>query len=146
MIEKYENIVYFFEFLIQNEPEITSLDIEDLIIQKLEVQYYPGIFKTWKDCFMYFTCQKHLIVFDNKHIYSLENVIQIFQMDKIIFKLNSNFERPFIFEISPNYDTMFKSYNTYSFDALSNKNLYELCLIFKDQIIKKKNKELNFNK
>ena len=95
---------------------------------------------------MYFTCQKHLIVFDNKDIYSLENVIQIFQMDKIIFKLNSNFERPFIFEISLNYDTMFKSYNTYSFDALSNKNLYELCLIFKDQIIKKKNKELNFNK
>ena len=138
LIEKYENIVSFLEFLIQNEPEITSITIEELIINKMQVQYYPGILRSWKDCFILFTSQKHLIICDNKDIYSVENIIQIFEKDKINFRLNSSFERPLTFEICPNYDISFKRYNTYSFNALNNQNLFDLCVIFKDHIIKKK--------
>ena len=141
LIEKYENIISFFEFLLQNEPEITSITTEELITNKMEVQYYPGILRTWKDCFILFTSQKHLIICDKKDIYSVENVIQIFEKDKINFRLNSSFERPLTFEICPDYDLSFKRYNTFSFNALSNQNLFDLCVIFKDHILKKgKNK------
>ena len=140
LIEKYENIESFFQFLIENNVKITFITIDDLIDKKMEVQYYPGFLRNWKNCFIYFTLQKHLIICDDNSINSLENVVQIFEMDKISFKLNSTFERPFIFEISPNYDVILKKYNTYSSDALSNKNLFELCLIFKDLLIKNKKK------
>ena len=145
LIEKYENIDSFFQFLIENNIKITFITIDDLIDKKMEVQYYPGIFRTWKNCFIYFTIQKHLIICDNNGVDSLENVVQIFEVDKINFKLNSTFERPFIFEISPNYNVMLKRYNTYSFDALNNKNLFELCLIFKDFLIKNKKIEKENN-
>ena len=135
LIEKYKDIDSFFNFLISKSPKTINLTIDDLIIKKLEIQYYPGFLKSWKDCFIFFTIQKHLIIFDKEDTYSLENVIKIFQMNKINFKLNSNFERPFIFEISPNYDVIiFKRYHTYSFDALNNRNLFELCVIFKEYI------------
>ena len=135
LIEKYKDIDSFFNFLISKSPKTINLTIDDLIIKKLEIQYYPGFLKSWKDCFIFFTIQKHLIIFDKEDTYSIENVIKIFQMNKINFKLNSNFERPFIFEISPNYDVIiFKRYHTYSFDALNNRNLFELCVIFKEYI------------
>ena len=136
-IEKYKSIDSFFEFLIQNKKEIKQMNIDELIIKKIEVQYYPGFLKSWKDCFLFSTAQKHLIICDNKDILSLDNVIQIFEMDKINFKLNSKFEKPFMFELSPNYSVLFKRYNTYTFDALNSENLFQLCLVFKDYISKK---------
>ena len=136
--KEYKNIDSFFEFLIQKSPEKISITVDELIIQKFEVLYDPGLLRTWKDCFIFCTLQKHLIICDNKDILSFENIIKIFEMDKINFKLNSSFERPYMFEISPNYNNViFKGYNTYFFDALNNKNFYELCQILKDYIINK---------
>ena len=135
--EDYKNIDSMFEFLIQKSPEKISIPIDELIIKKFEVQYDPGIFRSWKDCFIFCTSQKHLIICDNKDIFSLENIINIFEMDKIDFKLNSSFERLYIFEIYPYNNKIFNKYNTYFFDALNNKNFYELCQILKDYIINK---------
>ena len=132
LLEKYKNIDSFFEFLIQNNPKISTISIDELITKKIEVLYYPGFFKSWKECFLYFTSQKHLIICNKEGIFSFDNIIQIFQMDKINFELNSSFEKPFLFQISPSSNVLLKGYNTYSFDALSNQNLFELCQIFKD--------------
>ena len=137
LIDKFKDIDSFFEFLLENNKEMKSVNIDELILQKFEVQYYPGFMKSWKDCFLYYTPQRHLILCDNKDIISLENIVQIFEMNKINFKLNSSFKKPFIFEISPNYGMLLKRYNTYIFDALNGDNLFKICLIFKDYIIKK---------
>jgi hypothetical protein len=141
LVDKFKDIDSFFEFLLENNKEMKSVNIDELILQKFEVQYYPGFMKSWKDCFLYYTPQKHLILCDNKDIISLENIVQIFDMNKINFKLNSSFKKPFLFEISPNYGIILKRYNTYIFDALNGENLFKICLIFKDYIIKKGNKE-----
>ena len=141
LVDKFKDIDSFFQFLIENNKEMKSVNIDELILKKFEVQYHPGFMKSWKDCFLYYTAQRHLILCDNKDIISLENVVQTFDMNKIDFKLNSTFIKPFIFEISPNYGLILKRYNTYIFDALNSDNLFQLCLIFTDYIIKKANKE-----
>ena len=141
LLEKYKDIDAFFQFLLENNKEIKTINFDDLILKKFEVQYYPGFMKSWKDCFLYYTVQKHLILCDNKDILSLENIVQIFDMNKINFKLNSSFQKPFIFEISPNFGILLKRYNTFIFDALNSDNHYQLCLIFKDYLIKKTNKD-----
>ena len=133
IIEKYKNIDSFFNFIISKNPKIIYLNNDDLITKKMEIQIDPGFLKSWKDCLILFTVQKHLIACEKTEIYSPENIIQVFQMDKIDFKLNPNFEKYFIFEISPkNNEGLLKKYYTYSFDALNNNNLYELILMFKD--------------
>ena len=141
LVDKFKDIDSFFQFLLENNKEIKTINFDDLILKKFEVQYYPGFMKSWKDCFLYYTAQKHLILCDNKDIISLENIVQIFDMNKINFKLNSSFQKPFIFEISPNYGIILKRYNTFIFDALNSDNHYQLCLIFKDYLIKKLKKD-----
>ena len=141
LVDKFKDIDSFFQFLIKNNKEMKSVNIDDLILNKFEVQYYPGFMKSWKDCFLLYTAQKHLILCNNKDIISLENVVQSFDINKIVFKLNSSKTKPYIFEISPNYGIILKRYNTYIFDALNSDNLFQLCLIFTDYIIKKANKE-----
>ena len=140
LVDKFKDIDSFFQFLIKNNKEMKSVNIDDLILNKFEVQYYPGFMKSWKDCFLLYTAQKHLILCNNKDIISLENVVQSFDINKIVFKLNSSKTKPYIFEISPNYGIILKRYNTYIFDALNNENHYQLCTILKDCTIKKSNK------
>jgi len=77
--EEYKNINSFFEFLIQKRPEKISITIDELIIKKLETQYDPGYLRPWKDCSIFCTSQKHLIICDNKEILSSENIIKIFK-------------------------------------------------------------------
>ena len=107
LFDKFKDIDSFFEFLLENNKEMKSVNYDELILQKFEVQYYPGFMKSWKDCFLYYTPQRHLILCDNKDIISLENIVQIFEMNKINFKINSSFKKPFIFELSPNYGMLF---------------------------------------
>ena len=137
LISNYQNIYSFFEFLVSISPQPTHLTIEELISKKFEIKMNQGLLKGWRDCVMVYTKQNHIIICDKPNNYSLENIIQVFQIDKIDFRLNSNFKQPFIFEIISNSSGIFMNYQgTYTFDALNNKNLYELCLIFKDYINK----------
>lgn len=127
------NIHLFLEFLISVSPKPIALSLDDLIINKMDVKMNPGIFRGWRNYSMLLTKQNHIIILNEPNNYTPENIVVIFQLDKISFKLKSSFEKPFLFDITPHNSGM---YGTYSFDALNNKNLFELCLILNNYIDK----------
>jgi hypothetical protein len=120
------NIHLFLEFLISVSPKPIVLPLDDLILNKIEVKMNPGLFRGWRNYSMLLTKQNHIIILNKPNNYTPENIVHVFQLDKITFKLKSSFEKPFLFDIIPHNSGM---YGTYSFDALNNKNLFELCLI-----------------
>ena len=120
------NIHLFLEFLISVSPKPIVLPLDDLILNKIEVKMNPGLFRGWRNYSMLLTKQNHIIILNKPNNYTPENIVHVFQLDKITFKLKSSFEKPFLFDITPHNSGM---YGTYSFDALNNKNLFELCLI-----------------
>lgn len=127
------NIHLFLEFLISVAPKPIALSLDDLILNKIEVKMNPGLFRGWRNYYMLLTKQNHIIILNEPNNYTPENIVQIFQLDKMTFKLKSSFEKPFLFDITPHNSGM---YGTYSFDALNNKNLFELCLILNNYIDK----------
>ena len=127
------NIHLFLEFLISVSPKPIVLPLDDLILNKIEVKMNPGLFRGWRNYSMLLTKQNHIIILNEPNNYTPENIVHIFQLDKITFKLKSSFEKPFLFDITPHNSGV---YGTYSFDALNNKNLFELCLILNNFIDK----------
>ena len=81
-IEKYENIILFFEWLISISPQPTDISVDDLILKKFEIKRDPGIFSKWKNEIMIFTRQNHLILFEKPNSFEIKNLIKIFEIDK----------------------------------------------------------------
>jgi hypothetical protein len=127
------NIHLFLEFLISVSPKPIELPLDDLILNKIEVKMNPGLFRGWRNYSMLLTKQNHIIILNEPNNYTPENIVHVFQLDKITFKLKSSFGKPFLFDITPHNSGI---YGTYSFDALNNKNLFELCLILNNFIDK----------
>ena len=132
-INKYPNIYLFFEWLISISPQPIYLNIDDLIIKKVDIKRDAGYFKGWKDSVMVFTKQQHAIVYDKPFNNDYENSICIFELDKITFKQKVDYKNPFLFEINAHRKGTIVNYKeTFVFDALNNENLYDISLILKD--------------
>ena len=124
-IDKYDNIVLFFEWLITVSPQPTSLTIDELIIKKFKVKRDPGVFKSWKDSIMIFTKQYHLLIFDEPE--NSENLAKIFELDKTSFKKRNDNKRKFLFELIANRKGKLMNFTgNFLFDGLNNENINEI--------------------
>ena len=133
-IEKYDNIVLFFEWLISISPQPTDLKVDELIIKKMELKRNPGIFSKWKNTNMVMTKQGHIIFFDkveNPDYYAEENISKIYEIDKTSFKKKTDNKKKFLFELIANAKgkiMTFKGSN--EFDALNEENLNIISNLF----------------
>jgi hypothetical protein len=133
-IEKYDNIVLFFEWLISISPQPTDLKVDELIIKKMELKRNPGIFSKWKNTNMVMTKQGHIIFFDkveNPDYYAEENISKIYEKDKTSFKKKPDNKKKFLFELIANAKgkiMTFKGSN--EFDALNEENLNIISNLF----------------
>ena len=85
-IEKYEDIISFFEWLISISPQPTDISVDDLINQKLEIKRDPGIFSKWRNSMIIFTKQNHIILFDKPGLFIIENIVKVFELHKVKFR------------------------------------------------------------
>ena len=133
-IDKYDNIVLFYEWLISISPQPTDLKVDELIIKKMEIKRNPGIFSKWKNTIMVFTKQDHIIFFDkveNPDFYAEENIAKIYEKDKTSFKKKPDNKKKFLFELIANIKgkvMAFKGSN--EFDALNEENLNVISNLF----------------
>ena len=133
-IDKYDNIVLFYEWLISISPQPTDLKVDELIIKKMEIKRNPGIFSKWKNTIMVFTKQDHIIFFDkveNPDFYAEENIAKIYEKDKTSFKKKPDNKKKFLFELIANVKgkvMAFKGSN--EFDALNEENLNVISNLF----------------
>ena len=89
-LEKYSNIIDFFEWLISISPQPTDISIDDFILKKIEIKRDPGIFSKWKSASMVFTKQNHLIVFDKVDSFLVQDIVTIFELDKITYRIKED--------------------------------------------------------
>ena len=126
-IKKYANVDLFFDWLISILSSNFVIKVDDLIIKKMEIKRDPGLFKKWKQCGMVITRQKHLIIFDNVDSFKIEDIVKIFEMDKITFRRKEDKKKGFLFEIIANTKGKIMSFKgDYVFDALSEENVKDI--------------------
>ena len=123
-IDKYDNILLFFEWLISISPQPTSLTMDELIIKKFKVKRDPGVFKSWKDSVMIFTKQYHLLIFDEPEN---ENLSKIFELDKTSFRKKNDNKRRFLFDLIVKRKGKLMNFTgNFLFDGLNNENINEI--------------------
>jgi hypothetical protein len=126
-IEKYENIIAFFEWLISISPQPTDISVDNLILKKFEIKRDPGLFSKWRNEIMIFTKQHHLILFEKPNSFEIKNLIKIFEIDKITYKKKEDSKRPYLFEIIANTKGKVMNFKgNFLFDGLNNENLTEI--------------------
>ena len=126
-IDKYQNVDLFFDWLISVLPSSIEIPIGDLVIKRFEIKRDPGIFSKWKQAEMVFTRQNHLILFDKVNSFKLEDIVKIFEMDKIIFRRKEDKKKGLLFEIVAIIKGKVMNFKgDYMFDALTMENLTEI--------------------
>ena len=126
-IKKYSNVDLFFDWLISILSNNFEIKIDDLIIKKLEIKRDPGFFYKWKQCGMVFTQQKHLIIFENVDSFKIEDIVKIFEIDKITFRKKEDKKKGFLFDIIVNTKGKIMNFKgNFLFDALSEENIKDI--------------------
>ena len=137
-IDNYSNIILFFEWLISISPQPKDISVDDLIVKKLEIKRDPGIFSRWKNEVMIFTKQHHLILFDKPNSFLIENLVKIFEIDKITYRKKEDNRKPFLFEILANTKGKVMNFKgTFLFDGLNNENFTEISNSVPKELINK---------
>ena len=98
-LEKYPTLESFFKWFITVLPKHFELTVNDLINKKFQIQRDPGPLYKWKDAGIVFTKQHHLLLFDKVDSYKQEDIVKIFETDKITFKKRNDKKRPYAFEV-----------------------------------------------
>ena len=93
-LEKYPTLESFFKWFITVLPKHFELTVNDLINKKFQIQRDPGPLYKWKDAGIVFTKQHHLLLFDKVDSYKQEDIVKIFETDKITFKKRNDKKRP----------------------------------------------------
>ena len=126
-IDNYSNVILFFEWLISISPQPTDISVDDLIIKKLEIKRDPGIFSRWRNEVMIFTKQHHLIIFEKPNSFLIENLVKVFEIDKITYRKKQDNKKPFLFEILANTKGKVMNFKgSFLFDGLNNENFTEI--------------------
>ena len=137
-INNYSNIILFFEWLISISPQPTDISVDDLIVKKLEIKRDPGIFSRWRNEVMVFTKQHHLILFDKPNSFLIENLVKIFEIDKITYRRKEDNKKPFLFEILANTKGKVMNFKgSFLFDGLNNENFTEISNSVPKEVINK---------
>jgi len=121
-IKNKSNIFIFFEWFISVSPQPTDISKQNLIIKKINIKRDPGIFFSWKDSILIFTKQKHLLLFDKPGYY--ENLVKIFEFDKISLRKDTKSQNKFLFEIIVERKGKIMDFKgTFLFDAINQENI-----------------------
>ena len=121
-IKNKSNIFIFFEWFISVSPQPTDISIQDLIIKNINIKRDPGIFFSWKDSILIFTKQKHLLLFDKPGYY--ENLVKIFELDKISLRKDTKSQNKFLFELIVERKGKIMDFKgTFLFDAINQENI-----------------------
>ena len=125
-IEKYTNLLLFFEWLISISPQPNEVPVKDLIIKELKIKRDPGVFKSWRDSIMIFTRQSHLLIYDNSTDKE-ENFVKIFELDKTSYRKKLDNKKPFLFELTANRKGKVMDFKgTYLYDGLNEKTANQI--------------------
>ena len=123
-IENYVNVELFFETLVSINPQPSSLNFHDLILDKFEIKRDPGMFSSWKDCTVMFTKQNHMIIFDkpiNKFF------VNIFEISHVTYTKREDKKKLFLFSITVNRKSkIMNTSGTFYYDALSSEVLKKI--------------------
>ena len=134
-VQKYTNIMMFYNWLISVQPCNVDVTVDDLIIKKMEIKRDPGFFSKWKQAGIVFTRQSHLILFDKVDSFKNEDVVKIFEMDKISFKRKEDKKKGLLFDIIANVKGKVMNFKgEHTFDALTMDNLNEISGLIKDHV------------
>ena len=137
-IEKFEEIISFFEWLISISPQPTDINIDDLIIKKFEIKRDPGIFSKWKSGMLVFTKQSHLILLDKPDLFNIENIVKVFELAKINFRKKEDAKKPFLFELIDNNKKSFLKFKVnYLLDGINQENFESISNSLEHEIVNK---------
>lgn len=98
-LEKHQTLDAFFDWFLTVLPKNFEVPINDLINKQFQIQRDPGPLYKWKDAFIVFTKQHHLLLLDKVESYKNEDIVKIFETDKITFKKRVDKKRPYAFEV-----------------------------------------------
>ena len=133
-VEKYNNVDAFFDWLISVLPNYLDIPIGDLVIKKFDIKRDPGIFSKWKLATMVFTRQHHLILFDKESNYKSDNVVKIFETDKITFRRKEDKKKGLLFEVNAVLKGKVMNFKgEFLFDALNMENLNQISEMINNQ-------------
>lgn len=125
--DKYQNVDLFFDWLISVLPTKLEVPVNDLIIKSFEIKRDPGIFSRWKQAGMVFTRQHHLILFDKVNSYKIEDIVKIFETDKITYQRKEDKKKGLLFEVVADVKGKVMNFKgTFLFDALTMENMNEI--------------------
>lgn len=125
--DKYQNIDLFFDWLISVLPTKLEVPVNDLIIKSFEIKRDPGFFSRWKQAGMVFTRQHHLILFDKVNSYKIEDIVKIFETDKITYQRKEDKKKGLLFEVVADVKGKVMNFKgTFLFDALTMENINEI--------------------
>ena len=134
-IQNYKNVYEFFDWLISVLPERLDIPIGDLVINKFEIKRDPGIFSRWKQALMVFTKQHHLILYDSINNFKSDNVVKIFETDKITFRRKDDKKKGFLFEVLAVIKGKVMNFKGETLlDALTIENINKIAEIINDQV------------
>jgi len=133
-IDKYQNVDLFFDWLISVLPTQLDVSVNDLIVKSFEIKRDPGIFSRWKQAGMVFTRQHHLILFDKVNSYKIEDIVKIFEMDKITYRRREDKKKGLLFEVVANIKGKVMNFKgEFLFDALTMENINEISGLINNQ-------------
>ena len=125
--DKYQNVDLFFDWLISVLPTKLEVPVNDLIIKSFEIKRDPGFFSRWKQAGMVFTRQHHLILFDKVNSYKIEDIVKIFETDKISYQRKEDKKKGLLFEVVADVKGKVMNFKgTFLFDALTMENINEI--------------------
>ena len=125
--DKYQNVDLFFDWLISVLPTKLEVPVNDLIIKSFEIKRDPGFFSRWKQAGMVFTRQHHLILFDKVNSYKIEDIVKIFETDKITYQRKEDKKKGLLFEVVADVKGKVMNFKgTFLFDALTMENINEI--------------------
>ena len=134
-IQSYKNVYEFYDWLISVLPERLDIPIGDLVINKFEIKRDPGIFSRWKQALMVFTKQHHLILYDTINNFKSDNVVKIFETDKITFRRKDDKKKGFLFEVIAVIKGKVMNFKGETLlDALTIENINKIAEIINDQV------------
>ena len=131
-------MILFFEWLISISPQPTDVIVDDLIIKKFDIKRDPGLFMKWRNEIMVFTRQKHIIIFEKANNFLLDNVVKVFETDKITYKKKVEKKNPYLFEIIANIKGKIMNFKgSFLFDGLNEQNVNEVSSLVPNEKVNK---------
>lgn len=125
----FDKIESFYEMLLSVNPNGMAEDRKQFVVAEFKIKRDPGLFAKWRDCYLIFTAQRHMLVYDENEN---GNYVYIFEMSNVTFRGKVDKKRKFLFEIVVNKKgKIMNTSGTHVYDALDEQNYAKIMDIYK---------------